>query len=100
MAALTIVFWRDIPAQVIAKEGRRTAKRQLSERFERAIDLAAMRRGARDTDTYLAEWRRGEPAPCGEDLEAEAQAAATRLEAEYTEERVAELVAAEGRDGG
>ena len=100
MAALTIVFWRDIPAQVIAKEGRRRAKRQLSERFERAIDRAAMRGGVRDTDSYLAEWRRGEPLACGDDLEAEADAAAKRLESEYTEERGAELVAAEGRDGG
>lgn len=98
MAALTIVYWRDLPAQVIVKEGRRTAKRQLSERFEKAIDRAAMRGGARDADSYLAEWRRGEPVACSDDLEAEAQAAATRLEAEYTEERVAALVAAEGRE--
>jgi hypothetical protein len=98
MAALTTVYWRDIPAQVIAKEGRRAAKRQLSERFEKAIDLAAMRGGARDTNSYLAEWRRGKPVVCGDDLEAEADAAAARLEAAYTEERIAALVAAEGRE--
>jgi len=100
MAALTTVYWRDIPAQVIAKEGRRTAKRQLSERFEKAIDRAAMRGGARDMDSYLGEWRRGTPVACGDDLEAEAEAAAARLESEYTEERVAALVAAEGREDG
>mgnify|MGYP002526148062 FL=1 len=50
MAKLTIVYWRDIPAQVIAKEKRNAAKRVLSERFEKAIDRAAMRSGARDTD--------------------------------------------------
>ncbi len=100
MAALTTVYWRDIPAQVIAKDGRRTAKRQLSERFEKAIDRAAMRGGARDTDSYLAEWRRGTPVACGDDLEAEAETAAAHLESEYTEERVAALVAAEGREDG
>jgi hypothetical protein len=65
MATVTIVYWRDIPAQVIVRQGRRTAKVQLSERFEKAIDRAAMRGGARDTDAYLAEWRRGDPEACG-----------------------------------
>jgi len=60
MAQLTIVYWRDIPAQVIVKQGRQAAKRQLTERFEKAIDRAAMRAKLRDTDSYLAEWRRAE----------------------------------------
>ena len=98
MAKMTIVYWRDIPAQVIAKEKRTTAKRVLSERFEKAIDRAAMRSGARDTDAYLAEWRRGEPDPCGDDLEAEASAAAARREAEYGDDRLAALIAS-GRRG-
>ena len=98
MAKLTIVYWRDIPAQVIAKEKRTTAKRVLPERFEKAIDRAAMRSGARDSDAYLAEWRRGEPTPCGDDLEAEAAAAAARLEAEFDDDRLAKLVAAGGTE--
>ncbi|MFQ5466850.1 MAG: virulence factor, partial [Kiloniellaceae bacterium] len=79
MARLTIVYWRDIPAQVIVKAGRQSAKRQLSGRFETAIDRAAMRAKLRDSDSYLAEWRRAAPVACGDDLEAEAQAAADRL---------------------
>ena len=98
MAQLTIVYWRDIPAQVIAKEKRTTAKRVLPERFEKAIDRAAMRSGARDTDAYLAEWRRGEPTPCGDDLEAEAAAAAERLEAEFDDDRLAALVTSGGTE--
>ncbi len=98
MARITIVYWRDIPAQVIAKAGRKTAKRVLAERFEKAIDRAAMRSGARDTDAYLAEWRRGDPAPCGDDLEAEAEALAARLEREYDDERLRALIAAGGRE--
>lgn len=97
MAKITIVYWRDIPAQVIAKAGRKTAKRVLSERFEKAIDRAAMRGGARDADAYLAEWRRAEPVPCGDDLEAEAAAAADRLEGDFDDERLAALVKAGGR---
>jgi hypothetical protein len=98
MAELIVVCWRDIPAQVIVKKGRLSAKRQLSERFEQAIDKAAMRAQLRDTDSYLGEWRRADPVPCGEDLEAEAAAAAERLEAEWTEARLAKAVANGGRE--
>ena len=76
MARLTIVYWRDIPAQVIVKAGRQVAKRQLDDRFEKAIDRAAMRADLKDSDSYLSEWRRADPVECGDDLEAEAAAAA------------------------
>jgi hypothetical protein len=93
MAQLITVFWRDIPAQVIVKQGRQTAKRQLTERFEKAIDRAAMRAKLRDTDSYLAEWRRADPVACGDDLEAEAGAAAAKLEQAYPDDRLNRLVA-------
>jgi len=96
MAQLIVVYWRDIPAQVIVKAGRQTAKRQLTERFEKAIDRAAMKAKLRDTDSYLAEWRRAAPVPCGDDLESEAQAASERLENDYADERLASLVATGG----
>ena len=73
MAQLIVVYWRDIPAQVIVRRGRTAAKRQLSERFEKAIDRAAMKAKLRDTDSYLNEWRRADPVPCDEDLEAAAR---------------------------
>jgi hypothetical protein len=89
-----IVYWRDIPAQVIVKDGRRNAKRQLPERFEQAIDMAAMRADKRDTDAYLAEWRKGDPEPVeGDDLEAIAAAEAERLEAEFDAERIKAYIA-------
>jgi hypothetical protein len=92
MAQLTVVYWRHIPAQVIVKQGRQTAKRQLPERFEKAIDRAAMRANLRDTDSYLAEWRRADPVACGDDLESEAAAAATRLDTEFPDDRLNRLV--------
>ena len=98
MATATIVYWRDIPAQVIVKQGRKAAKIQLSERFEKAIDRAAMRGGARDTDSYLAEWRRAGPQPCGDDLEAEAAARAAQLEEAYSDDRLKGLVEARGHE--
>lgn len=92
MAERTIVYWRDIPAQVIVKAGRKAAKRELPERFVQAIDRCAMRVGASDTDAYLAEWRRGAPEACGDDLEAEADAALQRLEDDYGRDRLRQLV--------
>ena len=92
MAERIVVYWRDIPAQVIVKAGRKAAKRELPERFVQAIDACAMRVGAQGTDAYLAEWRRGAPEPCSDDLEAEADAAFARLENEYGRDRLRQLV--------
>jgi hypothetical protein len=98
MASLIVLYWRDIPSQVIVKAGRTSAKRELSERFIRAIDAAAVHAKASSADAYLADWRRGEPIPCGDDLEAEAEAAAERFEAEYDTHRLAQLAKHDGRE--
>ena len=98
MARLTIVYWRDIPAQVIVKAGRQVAKRQLDDRFEKAIDRAAMRADLKDSDSYLSEWRRADPVQCGDDLEAEAAAAARCLEEDFPPDRLRDLVSAGGWD--
>jgi len=98
MASLTIVYWRDIPAQVIVKKGRETAKVQLTERFEKAIDRAAMRANLRDTDSYLAEWRRAAAVDVSDDLQVEADRAAADLEAAYPDERLKALVEVGGSD--
>lgn len=98
MAQLTILYWRDIPSQVVVKAGRQSAKRILADRFQEAIDTAAMQSKSHETDDYLAEWRKGEPQPCGDDLETEAAAAAERIEAEYDDDKVKALVANAGRE--
>jgi hypothetical protein len=97
MPDVTIVYWRDIPAQVIVGGGRRGQKVQLSERFEQAIDRAAMKAGARDTDAYLAEWRKAAPyAAEGEPAEV-AAAEAARIEAQYDAARLRALIDNHGR---
>jgi hypothetical protein len=99
LADKTIVYWRDIPAQVIVKAGRRNvAKRELSLRFTEAIDMCAMRVGAKDSDAYLAEWRKSDPVPVGDDLEAEAEAAAAEIEANYDKARLVALVKGDGKE--
>ena len=100
MAQLITVYWRDIPAQVIAKERRKAEKRQLSERFSEAIDAAAMRAGKAGTDAYLEEWRRVSERCCGDDLKSVAEARAASLEALYDRERLIGLVRNCGNDSG
>jgi hypothetical protein len=100
MADRIIVYWRDIPAQVIIKKGRTTAKRELSLRFTEAIDMCAMRTGASETDDYLAEWRKADPEPVSDDLEAEANRAVEEFEAAYDKDRLVALVKAGGRNHG
>ncbi|TNF86691.1 MAG: virulence factor [Gammaproteobacteria bacterium] len=91
MAKLTTVYWRDIPAQVIAKERRDAAKIVLTERFAEAIDKAAMRAQMAGTDAYLEQWRR-EVTNCGPDLQAVVDAAADELEQAYDDRRLDSLV--------
>ncbi len=100
MADLIIVYWRDIPAQVIVKKGRQNAKRELSLRFTEAIDMCAMRTGASATGDYLEEWRKAPPIPVGDDLEGEADKALAELEAKYVRERLVALVKAGGKENG
>ncbi|MGX9354378.1 virulence factor [Roseobacteraceae bacterium S113] len=96
MVDVTVVYWRDIPAQVIVGKGRRGAKKQLAERFEQAIDRAAMKVGAADTDAYLAEWRKAAPYQVDGEAAAVVEQEAARLEAEFDHERIKALIANDG----
>ncbi len=94
-ATLTVIWWRDIPAQVVAREESRSHKVVLHPRFQVAIDKAAGKAGKDSFDDYIGEWRK-ENRPCGADLEAEVAAEAARLEAAFTREVLARLVAGGG----
>jgi hypothetical protein len=98
MGALSIISWRDIPAQVVVKRGRESAKVQLSARFQEAVDRAAMRAGRGSSDAYLADWKRSAARPCSDDLQAEAAAEAARIEERYSDEDLERLVRAQGID--
>ncbi len=98
MAQITIVYWRDIPAQVIAGAGRRGVKRALPERFEQAIDRCAMKIGARDSDAYLAEWRKASPVEVEGDDTAAAEAELARILRDYDAARIKALIDNDGWD--
>lgn len=96
MPEVTIVYWRDIPAQIIVGKGRSGAKVKLTERFEQAIDRCAMKIGAKDADAYLAEWRKAAPFTVEGDQMAVAEAEAAKIEATYDTERLKTLIASDG----
>jgi hypothetical protein len=95
MGSLITIWWRDIPMQVVAKEGRRTAKRVLDKRFQFAVDKAAMNSGKKSYGDYIEEMQRSER-PCGDDLEAEADAEMARIETAYAKDVLHQLIAAGG----
>ena len=92
-----VVFWRDIPAQVLVKRGRERGKAILSHRFQAAIDRAAMRAGKGGSDEYLADWRRESSMLESQDtLQSLAEGFATALEEEYSDEDIKVLVKNKG----
>ena len=96
MAEVTIVYWRDMPAQVIVGKGRRGTKLPLPERFEQAIDRAAMKSGAAESDDYLAEWHKAPPYTLeGADADV-AEAEVARIDTEYDQARLKQLIDADG----
>jgi hypothetical protein len=96
MAKLTIISWRDVPSQVVVRQGRDTVRVQLSARFQEAVDRAAMRAGKGKSDAYIADWKRSEPRECGNDMKAEAIAEIARLEALYSDADLEALIRAKG----
>ena len=96
MPDVTIVFWRDMPAQVIVGKGRRGAKAALPERFEQAIDRAAMKTGAAETDEYLSGFRKADPYALEGDQDQIAQDEAARIDTEYDSGRLKALIDNDG----
>ncbi len=95
MAELIRIQWRDIPSQVMAKAGRKTAKRMLSTRFQEAIDRAAMRAGKGGSDAYMEDWKRVRE-PCEGDLEETADRIAREIEDAWSDEQLDALARARG----
>lgn len=102
MGKLITVYWRDIPARVIARKGRESIKVPLSPRFREAIDRAAMRAGKGSSEQYLEDWRR-ESQICNGIPDDAARVEAERLESAFDDELLEKMVKAGGRavtDGG
>jgi len=96
MPRMIVVYWRDIPAQVIVGKGRSAAKIQLPELFEQAIDRCAMKIGAKGEDSYMAEWRKVDLGEATGDPAEAAAEMATKLEQEFDRERIKQMIANDG----
>ena len=93
MVKLILISWRDIPSQVIVQRGRQREKAMLSQRFQEAIDRAAMRAGKGGSDAYIAEWRRDRSAlETDDDLSAIARGEIDKLESEYSDDRLQQMI--------
>ncbi len=98
MNELITTYWRDIPAQIVGRKGRKTVvKAVLNPRFQDAIDRAAMRAGRGSSDKYLEDWRRASR-PCGEDIEREVKEEVVRLEGLFSKQGLDTLAQAGGRE--
>jgi hypothetical protein len=97
MASLITIWWRDIPMQVIARDGRQTEKRVLDKRFQFAVDKAAMNAGKKSYGDYIEEMRRAErPIEAAVGLAEVADAEVARIEAAYTKDKLHALIASGG----
>lgn len=97
MAERVIVYWRDIPSQVILKKGRLKGKALLSEKFQEAIDKAAIRAGKAGTDDYVAEWHRvTSEVEVGADLDESARQEVALLEAQFPTEVLEQVIRNDG----
>jgi hypothetical protein len=92
VAEFRVTYWRDLPSLVTARDGERTAKAALDARFMIAIDAAAMRLGAIDSDAYLEGWRQSDWDERSGTPEEVARAVAHELEDEFGETRVQEML--------
>jgi hypothetical protein len=92
MAEYRITFWRDIPSMVTARDGSQTAKSALPNRFQEAIDEAAMRLGMAGSDAYLEQWRHGEWEQADGTPDQVVSEVAERLDTDYDQTRLETLL--------
>src|SRR4051812_16279307 len=83
MATYQILYWHDIPVQVRARGEGGRANVQLPERFQEAIDQAAMAAGMIGSDEYTAAFRWGEQQERDGAARAVVDAVLAELDAQY-----------------
>lgn len=99
MPDVTVIYWRDIPAQVLVRQGRQRQRHALTQRFQEGIDRAAMRAKKHDMDAYLDDWHR-ETARSEGDMTELATETARRIEREYDDLRLERIIRNHGLEPG
>ena len=98
MPQLKVVYWRDIPGQVVIREGRRSTRLRLSPRFSKAIERAAYRLKKKQQDALFEPWHDVAQPLDGADIRLQARQLVQQLETHYTEEVLETLIRASGID--
>ncbi len=100
MAELTVIMWRDIPMQIVVRDDAGgSARRLLPDKFQEAVDAAAMVAGLIGSDDYTEQMMM-DRSPCGDDLEAEAEAAQSAVLTEWTDDVLKVAIRSGGYKGG
>jgi hypothetical protein len=83
-----VTYWRDLPSMVVARDGDAVTKGPLAPRFQEAIDEAAMRLGAVESEAYLDGWTRGDWTPAQGDPADVCDRVVAELESQWPEDRL------------
>jgi hypothetical protein len=97
VAQLKIVYWRDIPGQVVIRKSGRSTRIRLSARFMKAIERAGYRLRKKQQDALFEPWRDVNQ-PFHGDVRVQAEQLVQQLEERYTEEVLEKLIRASGID--
>ena len=98
MAQLKIVYWHDIPGQVVFKEGRRNTRLRLPARFMKAIERAAYRLKKQNQDAWFDPWHDVAQTIEGNDVRGQAERLIRQLEVDYSDAVLDQLIRASGKD--
>ena len=91
MATVRVMYWKEIPAQVQARDESGAVSRQLDARFQEGVDAVAMFDGSMGTDDYLMAWEWGEWADAPGSAADAADAAAAKLNDGFPQDFVARI---------
>lgn len=94
---IVVLWWRDLPAQVNAHQGRTRHQVLMPAQFQRAIDRARRKGNVDTAHEEVGQWRR-ETKPLVGDPRAAVEAEVSRLRVEYTIERLGRIAFNAGWD--
>ena len=101
MAKVSIVYWKEIPAQVKAQDADGEVSRRLPPRFQEGIDIISMFDGSYGADAYLDAWEWGPEIEVAGSAQEAADALAQKIESSFPRdfvERIRALHEANSRD--
>jgi len=97
VAKLKIVYWNDIPGQIVIREGGRSTRLRLSPRFMKAIERATYRLKKKDKNAVFDPWHAVDQ-PFKGDVREQAKILVIQLEEQYSEAILDILIRASGKD--